>query len=184
MAMRPALFAAVLAVLAPATCALAQPAPSPHATDQASLSHSALKATTFKAGTVVANLAILSYATGGLAGGAALTTFITASAWVFYTANDYLWDTYSPPPARENTNQAFDATADAWRNTEKYLTYKPVIASVKLGSLYLYTGSVAAMTVFGTASVLTNTAVFYANNMAWDWYNWSCTAPTVAAAKP
>jgi hypothetical protein len=180
MAMRPALFAAVLAVLAPATCALAQPAPSPHATDQASLSHSALKATTFKAGTVVANLAILSYATG-LAGGAALTTFITASAWVFYTANDYLWDTYSPPPARENTNQAFDATADAWRNTEKYLTYKPVIASVKLGSLYLYTGSVAAMTVFGTASVLTSIAVFYANNMAGDWYS---TAPTVAAAKP
>ena len=40
------------------------------------------------------------------------------------------------------------------------------------------------MTVFGTASVLTNTAVFYANNMAWDWYNWYSTAPTVAAAKP
>jgi hypothetical protein len=30
-----------------------------------------------------------------------------------------------------------------WRNTAKFLTYKPVVASLKLASLYVYTGSAA-----------------------------------------
>ncbi len=178
MAMRCALLAAAVVGLVPVASPLASDLAAT-ASRPASLSHSALKATTFKAGTVMTNIAVLSYATGGLAGGAALTAFITASAWTLYTANDYLWDTYSPPPEK----QEFDARADAWRNTEKYLTYKPVIASIKLGSLYLYTGSAAVVAVFGTASILTNTVVFYANNMAWDWYDWYSAAPPAAPAR-
>jgi uncharacterized membrane protein len=159
--------------------ALAQPAAP---AQSASLTHSALKATTFKVGSTATNLAILSYAAGGFVGGAALSTFMLASSWVIYTANDYVWDSYSPPPTKRTEDQAFDASADVWRNTGKYLTYKPVIASIKLAALYAYTGSGVIAAVFGTASILTNTAVFYANNTAWDMYDWYSGAPVVAGA--
>jgi uncharacterized membrane protein len=145
--------------------------------NNASLKHSALKATTFKVGSSATNLAILSYATGNVIGGAALTAFMLGSSWVIYTANDYLWDSYAPPPTRLTDSQAFDATADVWRNTGKFLTYKPMIASIKLAALYVYTGSAAVTAVFGTASILTNTAVFYVNNVAWDFYDWHAGAP-------
>ena len=46
----------------------------------------------------------------------------------------------SPP---KTAGEAFDAGADVWRNTAKFLTYKPVVASLKLASLYVYTGSAA-----------------------------------------
>jgi uncharacterized membrane protein len=152
----------------------------------ASLEHSALKATTFKAGTTAVNFAILSYATGTVVGGVALSAFILGTSWVLYTANDYLWDTYSPPPVKQAEAEVFDATADAWRNTWKYLTYKPVIGSIKLASIYVYTGSAAIAGVFGTATIVTNTAVFYANNMAWDFYDWYSAAPAdmVVAKQP
>jgi len=153
-------------------------APGAAPANNASLTHSALKATTFKVGSTVTNLAVLSVATGGVAGGAALATFMLASSWVIYTANDYAWDTYSPPPRKQTEEQSFDATADVWRNTGKFLTYKPVIGSIKLAALYAYTGSVATAAVFGTASIATNTAVFYINNIAWDWYDWYAGEPT------
>src|SRR6185312_7447223 len=76
-------------------------APGAAPANNASLTHSALKATTFKVGSTVTNLAVLSVATGGVAGGAALATFMLASSWVIYTANDYAWDTYSPPPRKQ-----------------------------------------------------------------------------------
>jgi uncharacterized membrane protein len=159
--------------------------PSAAQSEAASLSHSALKATTFKVGTAVVNLTLLSYAAGGLAGGAALTTFVTAGSWAIFTVNDYLWDSYAPAPVKQNTAQSFDATSDVWRNTGKYLTYKPVVVSMKLAALYLYTGSASVALVFGTASAAVNTAVFYGNNMAWDYYDWYLAAPAaVIVAKP
>ncbi len=183
MAMRPALLAAVLASGLSMTPAVAQTAPAPGVTPtkDASLSHSALKATTFKAGTVIANLSILSYAAGGMVGGVALTAFMTASSWVIYTLNDYAWDSYAPP-MKQDADGSFDASSDVWRNTKKYLTYKPVVASLKLASVYVYTASAPVALVFGTASVLTNTAVFYVNNVAWDFYDWYAGPPPVAAA--
>jgi uncharacterized membrane protein len=189
MAMRHVLLAAVVASFAAQMPALAQPAqgflaatnepglPEAAPTNNASLAHSAMKATTFKVGSTVTNLAILSYATGNVIGGTALAAFMLGGSWVIYTANDYLWDRYAPPAVKQTTNQAFDATADVWRNTGKFLTYKPVIASIKLASLYVYTGSLAVTTIFGTASILTNTAVFYANNVAWDYYDWYVGTP-------
>jgi uncharacterized membrane protein len=182
MTLRRALFVSILASTPLALPALAQTA-APDATpaNNASLTHSALKATTFKIGTTGTNLAILSYAAGGIIGGAALTTFLLGSSWVIYTANDYLWDSYAPPAAKQTDTGTFDATADVWRNTGKFLTYKPVIASIKLASLFAYTGSAGVTAVFGTASILTNTVVFYANNMAWDFYDWYSAAPKAAA---
>jgi len=159
--------------------------PPAHApTGGASLSHSALKATTFKAGSTAVNLAILSYATGTVVGDVALSAFILGTSWVIYTANDYVWDSYSPPPVKQAASESFDATADVWRNTWKFLTYKPIIGSIKVASIYLYTGSAAVAGVFGTATIVTNTAVFYANNMAWDLYDWYAGAkPNMLVAK-
>jgi hypothetical protein len=31
------------------------------------------------------------------------------SSWLIYTANDYLWDSYAPPPTKQTEDQAFDA---------------------------------------------------------------------------
>jgi uncharacterized membrane protein len=195
MAMRQVLFAAAVFILATTTLSVAAPTLPPAAsasppnaadvtaTNGASLVHSALKATTFKVGSTITNLAILSYAAGDFVGGAALTTFILASSWVIYTTNDYLWDSYAPPPERQTNHEAFDASADVWRNTGKFLTYKPVIASIKLVTLYAYTGSLAVTTIFGTASILTNTVVFYANNMAWDLYDWYAGSPVLIAKR-
>jgi uncharacterized membrane protein len=153
------------------TSAIAAAFPEPAPAENASLGHSAMKATTFKAGTTAVNLAILSYATGGVAGGALLATFQLAASWVMYTATDYLWDKYDPLPPKE-PGQPFDTNADLWRNTKKYMTYKPVIAMVKLVTLYAYTGSATITAVFGGATIVANGVVFYANNVAWDLYDW------------
>ncbi len=192
--MRPALAAALIVVMgspalaqstpSPLTGAVAAEAPTQAPADGASLTHSAMKATTFKAGSTAVNLAILSYATGGVTGGVVLSGFMLASSWLWYTANDYLWDTYDPPPEKQSGAQEFDASADAWRNTKKYLTFKPVIGSVKLLSLYVYTGSAAVAGVFGTAAIASNTVVFFVNNMAWDWYDWYSREPATAARLP
>lgn len=147
----------------------------------ASLAHSAMKATTFKAGSTVTNLVVLSYATGGVGGGIVLSAFMLGASWVVYTANDYMWDSYAPPAQKQSQDQAFDAKAEMWRNTGKYLTFKPVVATLKLASLYVWTGSAAIAATFGTAAIVTNTVVFYVNNMAWDWYDWySAPAPVTA----
>jgi uncharacterized membrane protein len=151
----------------------------------ASLSHSAVKATTLKVATSITNFAVLSFATGGVVGGTALMLFNAASSWVIYTANDYAWDSYEPAPFRQDSSQSFDTTADAWRNTKKYLTFKPVVAAIKWASIFVYTGSTTTMVVFGLASSVTNAAVFYANNMAWDSYDWySSVPPAAAVTKP
>jgi hypothetical protein len=188
MSIWPVLSAVILAGFLSLSPALAQTAPArgivggitegemAPSTD-ASLKHSALKATTFKVGTTLTNLTLLSYATGGVVGGVALTTLITASSWLLYTANDYAWDEYDPPAPKLGENGSFDASGDMWRNTKKYLTFKPVIASLKLASLFVWTGSVATTAVFGTATIVTNTAVFFVNNMAWDFYDWYAAPP-------
>jgi uncharacterized membrane protein len=158
------------ALNAPTAVTTAEP-PVPAPAENASVARSAMKATTFKAGSTAVNLAILSYATGGVAGGALLATFQLAASWVMYTANDYLWDKYSPPPPKQ-PGQKFDTNAELWRTTEKYMTYKPVIAMVKLATLYAYTGSARVTAVFGGATIVANGLVFYVNNMAWDLYDW------------
>jgi uncharacterized membrane protein len=73
---------------------------------------------------------------------------------------------------KQTAGEAFDPQVDAWRNTKKFLTYKPVIAAVKYASVYVYTRSVMTTLVAGSATVLANTAVFYFNNFAWDYYDW------------
>jgi uncharacterized membrane protein len=192
-----ALLAAVVVSCLSMGSALAQLVPGPSASPSitaspetpqgkdASLSHSALKATTFKIGSTAANLAVLSYAAGGVVGGATLAGFMLASSWVLYTVNDYVWDRVDPPLAKQSADQPFDPSAEVWSTTKKFLTFKPLIATVKLAALYLYTGSASVTLVFGTAAILTNTGVFYLNNIAWDWYDWyMASPPATAAARP
>jgi len=142
------------------------------APQDASLAHSAMKATTYKVGTTAVNYAIFSYAAGGAVGGALLAGIALGASWTLYTVNDYLWDRYNPPPVKQTAGQAFDPRVDGWRNTKKFLTYKPAIAAVKYATVYVYTRSVMTTLVAGSATILANTAVFYINNFAWDYYDW------------
>jgi uncharacterized membrane protein len=147
---------------------------------EASLGLSATKALTYKLGTAVINMVV--YSAGvGLVGGTLLTAFNTAQAVALYTANDYLWDTYAPKPV--SPDGSFDAEASAWRATEKYLTFKPVVAAIKYASIYALTGSVATMLSVGTISLIATSGVFYVNNFAWDLYEWS-KRPVVASPVP
>jgi uncharacterized membrane protein len=139
----------------------------------ASVTHSAAKATTFKLAATATNMVIFSVGTGGLVGGGILTVFNVSKSWGLFAANDYLWDKYFPSNKNHDANQSFDANASFWRTTGKFLTYKPVDTAIKFASIYLYTGSAAAMLVYGTASSVVNTGVFYANDFAWDFYDWS-----------
>jgi uncharacterized membrane protein len=139
----------------------------------ASVTHSAAKATTFKLAATATNMVIFSVGTGGLVGGGILTVFNVSKSWGLFAANDYLWDKYFPTDKNHDANQTFDANASFWRTTGKFLTYKPVDTAIKFASIDLYPGSAAAMLVYGTASSVVNTGVFYANDFAWDLYDWS-----------
>jgi hypothetical protein len=165
-----ALYPAAAQTAAPAD---AQP-PGAAPPDQASLLVSAYKATTYKIGTALTNMVVFS-AGVGLVGGTVLTAFTTAQTWLIYAGNDYFWDKYSPREAR--TGERFDVNESAWRSTEKFLTAKPLIVAIKLASIYAWTGSLAVTLVAGTVSTVATSAVFYANNMGWDFYEWSQRPP-------
>lgn len=190
MGTRRALCATALAACLSTGSAIAQTSSAPAASipaapagsTGASLSHSALKATTFKVAATITGWFIYSAAAGGVAGGTALTAFTTVGSWLLYTGNDYLWDTYAPPPARQVPGQSFDKAEDAWRTTKKFLTYTPAVMTLAWGSIYVYTGSAATMLTFGAAMTVVKTSVFYANNIAWDYYDWYVSAPGATPA--
>lgn len=144
---------------------------------EARVTRSAYKATTYKIGTAVINLAALSYAFGNVVDGSLLAAGSAVTSWAVYTVNDYAWDKYNPAPVRESTDQAFDAKAEAWRTTLKYLTFKPLGLGQKFVWLYAWTGSASMMWTWGLGITTVNTAWFYANDMAWDWYDWYASQP-------
>ena len=53
--------------------------------------------------------------------------------------------------------------------------------SLKILSIYAYTGSRSVALIYGTATIMTNTVVFYANNLAWDYYDWRASRPLIVA---
>ena len=101
----------------------------------ASLTHAAAKATTFKIGAFVVNMVVFSAGTGSVVGGTLLTVFNVSKSWGLFTANDYLWDRYFPTDANKDSSKNFDAKASFWRNTGKFLTYKPVDTAIKFASI-------------------------------------------------
>ena len=163
---------AFIAVSSPARSAGPEAAPAKAPGADASLTHAAGKATTFKLGAFVVNMVVFSAGTGSVVGGTLLTVFNVSKSWGLFTANDYLWDRYFPTESNKDSSKSFDAKASFWRNTGKFLTYKPVDTAIKFASIFLYTGSASVMLVYGTASSVLNTGVFYVNDLAWDYYDW------------
>ena len=198
--MPPAILAVLMAICLYVSPASAQTAPAPGAganraglftedTPPAEpwLSHSALKAATYKAATTAANFTILSIATGGVVAGAALTAFGAAAALVVYAVNDYAWKTRAPAPPRQEDNQSFDVAASFWRTGETFLTYKAATAwikAAKLATLYAYTGSPATTLVAIGTSTMVNAGLFFANGFAWDYYDWSAAPPARPVPPP
>jgi len=162
--------AAAQAVAPPSAPPAKPPAADGTAPGEASALMSATKATTYKLGTALTNMLILTAGTG-IVGGTLLTVFVTGESWLVYGVNDYLWDTYAPKAA-PRADGSFDAKESAWRATEKWLTYKPVVSAFKFGAIYAWTGSVPIMLTLGTLTIVANTGVFYANNIGWDLYEW------------
>ena len=139
---------------------------------EASVSHAAAKGLTFRIGSILKHILIFSVGTGSVTAGGALTVITAASGYVVYTTNDYVWDWYSPNTNLAANNAKFNTSQSLWRNTEKYFTLKPVEMAVTWSLIYAYTGSWAAALAMGSASAIAGPLVFYANNVAWDWYDW------------
>ena len=144
---------------------------------EASVSHAAAKGITLRVASALKKLAIFSSGTGSLTTGAMLTVITTVSGYVIYVANEYLWDLGVPNTNVRVNNESFDTLTSIWRNTAKYLTLKPVGMAVSWSIIYWYTGSWTATLAMGSISSLTGPLLFYANNLAWDWYDWSTAPP-------
>jgi len=134
--------------------------------------HSVSKAITLKVATFTTGTIIYAFGTGSLAAGSALSAINTAGSFVMLTANDYAWDYFWPNTNVKANNDSFEALNSVSRNTAKYLTFKPMVTVLNIGSIYWWTGSVANTAVTGTAAVLILPMMFYVNNTLWDWYDW------------
>jgi uncharacterized membrane protein len=135
----------------------------------ASFAHSGLRTVTYEFGNTLNNFVFLSAGVGGVAGGALLTVFNTLQSWTVYTTNDYFWEKFYPRQA--SSTDSFDPRQSFWRTTLKYMTGKPIVASIKIAAIYVYTGSAAVALAYGTAATMGASVVFFANNVAWDFYD-------------
>ncbi len=174
-AKRSSMTAAALAVaLLAATPVMAQPAPpaTRAASSEPTLGHTAAKTTTFMGATTVVLFSIFMVGTGNLVTSTALTAGTMSAAYVIYPANEYLWDHYFPAAPPEKADGSFDVAASLWRNTAKYVTWKVSVVAAKLAWIYAYTGSLTSVVTLGGSTSLALPAVFYINNIAWDWYDW------------
>ncbi len=55
------------------------------------------------------------------------------------------------------------------------MTGKPVVASIKIAAVYVYTGSAVTALVYGTAAA---SAIFFVNDLAWDFYDQMAAPPS------
>ena len=143
------------------------------------MGRSATRATTYKIGTATINFGLLTFALGSATGGTVLAAGTAVTSWLLYTANDYLWDYYSPLPTPA-PGQPYDPAASAARTTQKFIVYKPLGMAQKFAWLYAYTGNVATTATWGSVTAAANVVWFYANDMAWDWYDWQSAAKPLA----
>ena len=144
----------------------------------ASVSHVLYRTATMNTAAAAVCMAIFTVGSGSLATGAVLTAGSIATASAIYPINEFVWDSYSPNTNLKANNESFDAQASLWRNTAKWLTFKGGIATAKFALIYAVTGSPAATAVMGTATSTALPAVYFVNNMAWDWYDWYASPAT------
>jgi len=142
----------------------------------ASITHVIAKTVTQQLAAGSAFMTIFSLGTGSLVGGGALTVGLIAVASVWYPANEFLWDYYSPNTNLRVNNEAFNTSSSLWRTTWKYLTFTTGTTTARGVALYAYTGSVYSTATMASATLLIMPLVFYANNTAWDWYDWYSSA--------
>ena len=151
--------------------------PKAAATAPASVQHVLAKTVTINAAAGAVFMTIFGVGTGSLPAATVLTAGSLAASTVIYPVNEYVWDYLSPNTNLSANNRTFDKSASLWRTTYKYVSFKVSVLTSEFAWVYLYTGSVAATLTMGTASSLALPAVFYLNNTAWDWYDWSTAAP-------
>jgi uncharacterized membrane protein len=136
------------------------------------LGHVAAKGVTLKIATTAFGMTVFTVGTGSLWSASALTALGTAASYVTYVANEYLWDTYAPNTNLRANNESFSAWQSLWRNSGKYLTFKPAVVVTHWAVIYLYTGSAAATLAMGSVYSMTVPVIYYLNNVGWDWYDW------------
>jgi uncharacterized membrane protein len=158
----------------------AAPATPPPVT--ASFTHSGLKTITYEIGNTLNNFGFLTAGAGALSGGLVLTAFNTLQSWTVYTVNDYFWSKYYPPEPSKDATGAFDINQSVWRTTLKYMTGKPVVASIKIAAIYVYTRSAATAFGYGLAATAGASVVFFLNNLAWDYYDQTVAVRNAASA--
>jgi len=137
-----------------------------------SLGHAAAKGVTLKVATTALGMTVFSVGTGSLWSAGVLTMLGTATSYVTYVTNEYLWDTYAPNTNLRANSESFNTGQSLWRNSGKYLTFKPAVVAVNWAAIYLYTASAAATVAMGSVYSLTVPAIYYLNNVGWDWYDW------------
>jgi uncharacterized membrane protein len=175
------MIAAILVPMAWPATSLAQTATGSAAPELAAsntIGHAAAKGVTLKVINGVAGLAVFSTGTGSLVAGGVLAAAVAASSFTVFVANDYIWDRFFPNTNLAANNQSFNAVWSVGRNTAKFLTFKPAVVAVDWSVIYLYTGSLASTLTMGPAYSILAPLTFYANNVAWDWYDWWSTPPT------
>ncbi len=143
-----------------------------------SFAHSGLKTVTYEIGNTLNNFAFLTVGAGGLTGGVLLTAFNTLQSWTVYTTNDYLWERLYPRATSKDASASFDVKQSFWHTSLKYMTGKPVVASIKLAAVYVYTGSAVTALVYGTAATAGASVIFFVNNLAWDFYDQMAAPPS------
>jgi hypothetical protein len=125
-------------------------------------------------------MTVFSIGTGSLLSGAVLSTGYLAIGLTIYPINEFFWDYFDPNTNLRVNNANFDTAASFWRTTGKYLTFKTGTTISKVVMLYAYTGSVYSTATMSVVTAAALPFVFYANNMAWDWYDWYSTPATPA----
>jgi hypothetical protein len=147
-----------------ATPANSAPALDGTSSTKASFAHSGMKTVTYEIGNTLNNFAFLTVGVGGLTGGVLLTAFNTLQSWTVYTTNDYLWEWLYPRTTSKDAAASFDVKQSFWHTSLKYMTGKPVVASIKIAAVYVYTGSVVTALVYGTAATAGASVIFFVNS--------------------
>jgi uncharacterized membrane protein len=176
----PIAIALALFVQSSAVC-LAQPTGSPATAvpaqqASASLGHAAAKGLTLKVINGLAAMAVFTAGTGSVVAGGVLSGAVAVSSFTVFVINDYLWDKYLPNTNLGANNESFSPFWSLSRNTAKFLTFKPAVVTADWTVIYLFTGSWASTLTLGPAYSILSPLTFYANNVAWDWYDWYSSA--------
>ena len=126
------------------------------------------KTLTYQAVANLSDLALYDVLLGGTAvAGGGFFVVNAASAAALYYGYEYAWQTFGPPP-EEKTHGTI---------AEKTIYYRLLNSSRNFTLGYAFGGSVAVAAGFVAANFVTDTAIFVANEYAWDVFRPRAPAP-------